>query len=875
MRLIVILFGLIAVSVSSIAADSKSQVFVGARIMTGKGEVIESGALVVRDGKIVAVGPSDHVAIPADAEKMDVSGKTIIPGIIDTHSHVGIGPRPGVPANQDVNEMSDPVTSGVRALDAVYPDDPGIQMALSGGVTAANIMPGSGNVIGGQTIYVKYRGKTIEEMQIKTPRTVGGLKMANGENPKRAHGGKGRAPMTRMKTFALQRAEFIKAREYMRKWDAYRAKLAEGKEAAPPEVNIDLEPLVEVLQRKRTVHFHTHRADDIRSVLRLYDEFGFDLVIQHGTESFRIASEIARRNIPVSMTIIDSPGGKAETANLIEECGRELDAAGVKVLINTDDNVTESRFLLRTASIAVRGGLTEDKALRALTSRAAEALHLDDRIGSLEPGKDADFAILSGKPFSVYTRVLQTFIEGQKVFDLGDDLQRRYQSGGFALPNAASAPKFEPIPAPAPLEAPMKVSASGKAFDSASKEFNVVAREVHTGKATLKNALIHVKDGIIESVQELGAAAPPTDLPLLSASSVTPGLIDAFSTIPLSGEFNIPADQEVDEKSDPNEADLRVLDAFNPNEPLLGFLLAQGVTTLHACPGHVNVIAGMSGIFRTVGKTADDMVVRFPQALVVNLGETPKSAYADRRPTTRMGTAALIRSAFAAASNYRQKIKAAKSPEEIETNFKNQAILQALEQKIATVIVAQRADDLNTAIRLAKDYNLRAQLGLASDAYLMADRIAETKYPVLMHPTMQRAAGSMETLNSFLGNAAVLANKSVPVAITSAFEGYVPKTRVVRYEAAVAMIHGLGFERALASITIDAAKILQIEDRYGSIEPGKVADLVLYDGHPFENTTHVTQVISAGQLAYDRANRSKVPLAQMDFHIGEPACCLY
>jgi imidazolonepropionase-like amidohydrolase len=342
----------------------------------------------------------------------------------------------------------------------------------------------------------------------------------------------------------------------------------------------------------------------------------------------------------------------------------------------------------------------------------------------------------------------------------------------------------------------------------------------------------------------------------------------------LSGELNVPADQDVDEKSDPNQAELRVLDAFNPAEPLLHFLLQEGVTVVHACPGHHNVLAGLSGVFRTKGDTADGMVIRFPQALVINLGESPKTAYPDKRPTTRMGTVALLRSAFTAAANYRQKVKAAKNPEDVETNDKHQTIQQAMEQKIATFIVAQRADDIATGIRLAKDYNLRGVLSMAAEAYLVPDEIKKSKLPVVVHPTMQRAGGSMETLNSFLGNAAVLSGKSIPIAISSGFESYVPKTRVIRYEAAMAMVHGLGFDKALSAITLDAAKVLQIEDRYGSLEAGKVADLVLYDGHPFENTTHVTHVVAAGRLAYDRASRPKLSLAAWGSSGAEPACCL-
>ena len=207
-------------------------------------------------------------------------------------------------------------------------------------------MPGSGNVIGGQTIYVKLRGYTPEQMWIASPDVLGGLKMANGENPKRAYGGRAKAPGTRMKVAALQRSEFLAAKNYLAKWDAYRKKLGSGEKATAPDVDLAMEPLVEVLQHKRTVHFHTHRADDILTVLRLKDEFNFELVIQHGTESYKVLKEIARHNVPVSMTIPDSPGGKAEVVDLTESCGADLAKAGIKVLVNTDDPVTESRFLL-------------------------------------------------------------------------------------------------------------------------------------------------------------------------------------------------------------------------------------------------------------------------------------------------------------------------------------------------------------------------------------------------------------------------------------------------------------------------------------------------------------------------------------------------
>ena len=403
----------------------------GAKIYPVSGPVIEHGILLVRGGKVEAVGTEGKFAIPKGARVMDASGKVIIPGIVDSHSHIGIGSRPAVPANEDVNEGTGPIQPGLRAIDAIYPADPGIRMALSGGVTTANIMPGSGNVIGGQTAYVKLRGRTIEEMLI--PGAIGGLKMANGENPKH-YGRENQAPMTRMEVAALARKEFVKAQEYKRKWDEYNSRVASGaRDAKPPERDLELEPLVQVLEGKRIVQHHTHRADDIMTVVRLADEFHFRVVIHHGTEAYKVADELAKRKIPVTLTITDSPGGKLEAVNVDLAAAAMLDKAGVKVAVNTDDWINSSHFLLREAALTIRGGLSEETALKALTINPAEMLDLENRVGSLESGKDADFVVLSGNPFSVYTKVLETWIEGEKVFDrsLPEDL--RYATGGFQV----------------------------------------------------------------------------------------------------------------------------------------------------------------------------------------------------------------------------------------------------------------------------------------------------------------------------------------------------------------------------------------------------------------------------------------------------------
>jgi imidazolonepropionase-like amidohydrolase len=860
-------------------ADGGAVVYKGARILTAEGPAIEKGVLVVEKGKIVAVGPVDGMPTPDGARVVDVSGKTIIPGLVDTHSHIGVWPRPNVPANSDGNEGSGAVQSGLRALDAILPDDPGIRMATAGGVTTANIMPGSGNVIGGQTVYVKLRGRTVEEMQIRPEKVLGGLKMANGENPKRFNFDRNKAaPATRMKLAAMQREQFQKARDYQKQWAAFRKAKADGKEATQPDVDPALEPLVEVLERKRTVHFHSHRADDLMSALRLAEEFDFEIVLQHCTEGYRIADELAKRKVPVSLTLIDSAGGKPETAGLLEENAGVLEKAGVLTAINTDDSITESRFFLRTGSIAVRGGMSEDGALRAQTINGARMLHLEDRVGSLAKGKDADFVVLSGPPFSVYTMVLETYIDGVRVFDRAKQSDWTYQAGGFAVADPKRLPdKPEPLSPPGAAATP-ETPTKAPAWTGTPKRFAILAGRINTvSDQNYRNGVILVEDGKIKAVGPSGKVAIPPDYPVLTAAEVTPGLIDAHSVVGLSGAFNLNADQDQDEASDPNQADCRVLDGFNPNEPLLEFLRREGVTTVHAVPGRANVIAGQTGVFHTSGATAEAMTLRFPAGILVNLGEVPKLTYPNKLPTTRMGTASLVRTAFAQAQNYARKRASAKDDKTPPPNPKLDALALALDRKVPAIFAANRADDLQTALRLAKEFNLQPRLDLATEAYLMTDQLADTSVPVVVHPTMQRAGANMETLNSQLCNAAVLADRKVHFAIGTGFEGYVPKTRVLRYEAAMAMVNGLGRERALAAVTRYPARILGFEDSLGSIEEGKVADLVLYDGDPFEHTSHVIFTIQEGRVVYDRAEYLKTPLARRALPLttgGGVGCCL-
>jgi imidazolonepropionase-like amidohydrolase len=412
------------------------------------------------------------------------------------------------------------------------------------------------------------------------------------------------------------------------------------------------------------------------------------------------------------------------------------------------------------------------------------------------------------------------------------------------------------------------------AVSADSRQIAIRAGRVHTASGEpIHDGLVVLENGLIVYAGKRDGFEVPDDTPVLTAAVVTPGLIDAHTVVGVSGLFNVPADQDQDEMSDPNQADARILDSFNPGEPLLEFALQHGVTVVQACPGRANVIAGQAGIFRTWGKTVDAMTVRFPSGIVFNLGEVPKKSYPGKAPGTRMATAALIRNALNSATNYKLKQQTAKDDSPIERNLKHEAIGLLLDRKIPAIFSAHRADDIETSLRLVREFQLNGVLDLATEGYLVADRIAQAKVPVLLHPAMQRIS-TPETYNTTLNNAAILADHKIPLSVTSSFEGYVPKTRVPLYEAAIAMVNGLGYDRALRAVTLDAARILEIDQKFGSLERGKVADVVLYDGDPFEYATHVTHVFVDGRLVYDRASELNKPRrGAWAGGAGEVSCC--
>jgi imidazolonepropionase-like amidohydrolase len=447
--------------------DSPPVLIRGARLLVGDGRVIERGFVLLKGGLIAAVGEGDGEA-PPGARVIDAAGKVVTPGLIDTHSHLGVYPLLEAQAHSDGNEMTNPVTAGVRTIDGIWPQDPGIERAVAGGVTTIQVLPGSANLIGGRAVTLKLRrAATSREMHFEG--APDGLKMACGENPKRVYGEQKRPPSTRMGNLAGQRAAFLSAKRLIEEWDQFRraeekrederrtrerkaeekkrveerraAACAEGNQAAcaakkddgadekgsgepktPPKRDLDAETLAGAIEGRILVHVHCYRADDMASILALADEIGFSVrSFHHALEAYKIRGDLAKRGIGVS-TWADWWGFKLEAYDGIPENMALTEQAGGRPIIHSDSAEGIRRLNQETAKAMYSGrnagiAIDDGQAARWMTLNPAWALGIDKRVGSLEVGKDADVVLWSASPFSVYARAELVFLDGMPRWD--------------------------------------------------------------------------------------------------------------------------------------------------------------------------------------------------------------------------------------------------------------------------------------------------------------------------------------------------------------------------------------------------------------------------------------------------------------------------
>ena len=392
------------------------------KVVTITHGTIEPGTVLVEGGRIIAIG--EDITIPEDAEVFDAAGKVVMPGLIDAHCHVGLWAEGVGWEHSDGNEMTDPITPQLRALDAVHPQDPAFAELVAAGVTTVLTGPGSGNLIGGQWVCLKTAPKpSVEQMVVLEP---AGMKMALGENPKRVYKGQNKTPSTRMGNAALLRGALVQAQNYLEKWRRYESELSayEAKtdgdtgaadEPKRPERDLKLEALGKVLQREMRARVHAHRADDMLTAIRIAEEFDLDLTLEHATEGYKIADILAAKAIPVTAGPILFSRTKYELKNMMPKNPGVMAEAGVTVAIQTDE-MSAVKYLTINAALAVREGMSEEDALKAITINAARVIGVEDRLGSLEVGKDADIVVFDGHPFDYLSVVELVLVDGQAAY---------------------------------------------------------------------------------------------------------------------------------------------------------------------------------------------------------------------------------------------------------------------------------------------------------------------------------------------------------------------------------------------------------------------------------------------------------------------------
>lgn len=395
---------------------------VNATVLTAAGDRIERGSVLLRDGKIAAVGKVTEA--PAGAVVVDGTGKWVTPGVIDAHSHLGVYPSPGVEAHSDGNEATDPNTAEVWAEHSVWPQDPQFPLALAAGVTSMQILPGSANLFGGRSVTVKnVPDRGVYGM--KFPGAPYGLKMACGENPKRVYGDRNRTPSTRMGNVAGYRTAWIKAQEYIKKREKYEAKVKAGKEGEEPGRDLELDTLAGVLKGEILVQNHCYRADEMLTMIEIAKEFGYKVTaFHHAVEAYKIADVLAANGICADMWA-DWWGFKMEAFDGIRENIALVEKAGACAIVHSDSAEGIQRLNQEAAKAMAAGNrmgmhLREEDAIRWLTLNPAKSLGIDKQTGTLEPGKMADVVVWSGNPFSVYSRAEKVYIDGALAYDRND-----------------------------------------------------------------------------------------------------------------------------------------------------------------------------------------------------------------------------------------------------------------------------------------------------------------------------------------------------------------------------------------------------------------------------------------------------------------------
>ena len=844
-----------------------------ATVLTVTNGTIAPGTILVRDGHIEAVGQDADVPVPAGAREIDATGLFVMPGIVDAHIHIALA--------GGGNESTEAVTPEVRIADVIDHRSPSLFRALSLGVTTANVLHGSANVIGGQNAVLKMRwGKPAADLFVSGAQP--GVKFALGENPtqtnrQRSPGVPPRYPATRMGVEHELRTSFTRAQEYQSAWKAYEAARAAGEDPMPPRRDLRLEALVGILEGEILVHAHGYRSDEILMLLRVAEDFGFQIAsLQHVLEGYKVADEIASHGAGAS-TFSDGWGYKMEAFDAIPYNAALMTARGVTVSINSDAvGELTTRLYTEAAKAMKYGGVSEIEALKMITLNPANHLRLDDRIGSIEVGKDADLAIFTAHPFSADARVRYTLVDGQIYFDseriettrdgpestsddidlsasndgndragrgAGDETARADESDDRRLADRYVA--WEP-PESGATAAPQETDrrygdASGPMLPDGGLVAIVGGRLVTMAGSPIERGTVLVRDGLIAAIGT--SVEVPAGARIIQANGmmVTPGLINAGTTLGISEIGAVSATQDANEVAEINAAVTAAV-AVNPHSEMLPVTRVNGVTTAVTAPGG-GMITGQSALIDLTGWTPPEMIARSPLAMHIEMPELTDPLADDTEARARVqARRATLRQWLRRAQAYAGAMAIGSERPSIDED-ELRALVPVVRGELRVVIEAQSEEGIAAAIDLAGEFQLDAILASTRDVWRCVDRIAASGLPVILGPLPGRAPES-DPYDAVVRAATLLHEAGVSFAFRT---GGATNARNLPYHAGLAVAHGLPRDAAWYAMTRGAAEILGVDDAYGTLEVGKVANIVVADGDLLDVPTQVRHLLIRGQ----------------------------
>ena len=815
------------------AARASSVVAIrNATIITVSRGTINNGTIVMRDGKIAAVGT--NVQIPAGATIVDGTGKFVTPGLIDAHSHIG---------NDAINEGATAVSSMTDMGQVLNPTAIAIQRDLAGGLTIANVLHGSANPIGGGAVTIKLRWGVERGDALIMEGSMPGIKFALGENPKRSGGGAGglqgnalpRYPGTRQGVEFVIRDAFTRAKKYQKDWAAYNAS-PDKATTIPPRRDLQLDALVEVLEGKRLVHCHSYRADEILMMIRLADEMGFTVAtFQHVLEGYKVAKEMAAHGAGAS-TFSDWWGYKIEAEDAIPGNAGLMTHKGVNVSINSDSAEHARRMNTEAAKSVRWGDVSDDQAIAMVTMNPARQLRIEDRVGSLDVGKDADVVLWNNHPLSTYAIVEHTYIDGKLYYDRVADLAR-----------VAAASTNRPAPA-----AP---AVTGNLFN-VTPEAGKVVYNTNGPAWAITNARIHTVSGPViprgtvvirgNTIQAVGAnVSIPSGARVVDArgANVYPGFIDAQTDLGLN-EPGVRGFEDVSEILTFNQM-LRTRVAYQSDSDAIAVARTEGITSAGIFPGG-GIIGGEVPLMNLDGWTWEENVVRPAAGLAFSFpgGGGGGRGGGGFPAGGRAGGAA--NSGLRELDNLLAQAKVYGANPNRDMNWTLEPFLPILNKQQAFYVSAGSDAAITQAIAWAQRQNVNIVIRTSpATAVSSAAALKAANVPVILSTILAMPAGNDETFHAATYQAAGELEKA---GVTFAFSsGGFETVRLIPFQAAMSVAWGLSKERALQAMTLDAARIFGADKLVGSIEPGKVANLVVTNSDAMEIRSRVLHVVIAGK----------------------------